>query len=348
MQVPSSYVALQKKVSEEVARCREKEIPPVLNQKEFAVLAESIENSDISDPEEVSLGKLTILPGRFMSNSISLCVAASFLHDNGVLLHYNDHLRGLNNLYFIDPIWLADMLAEVVTVPERHSFVHNGILKESNVAFIFRDNKRFPSKFFQQYLQLLERFEIALSLGNGQRLIPSMLPHQRPIMNFVDPQPVVRRSSDYEDKSVLRKDVVMESCCAPVTSEVRDPLTPRLIDGMEVMDVPLTCVRRRYKMAYIPSGFWSRLISRLIINLKRSGLEESSSAGGAPVIYWKRGIVVLHSTGRFLVESIQGASSGESGGRGWRGSLYDWQIGGRGTLCVGVSYYYVQKGPHRE
>lgn len=48
------------------------------------------------------------------------------------------------------------MLAEVVTVPEKNSFVHNGILKESNVAFIFRDNRRFPSKFFHQYLQLLE------------------------------------------------------------------------------------------------------------------------------------------------------------------------------------------------
>lgn len=49
-------MALQKKVSEEVMRCREKEIPPVLNQKEFAVLAESIENNDITDPEELSLG----------------------------------------------------------------------------------------------------------------------------------------------------------------------------------------------------------------------------------------------------------------------------------------------------
>jgi hypothetical protein len=56
-QVPSSYVALQQKVAEEVMRCREKEVPPVLNQKEFAALAESIEDGDINDPEELSLGK---------------------------------------------------------------------------------------------------------------------------------------------------------------------------------------------------------------------------------------------------------------------------------------------------
>ena len=57
LQVPSSYVALQQKVSEEVIRCREKEVPPVLNQKEFAALAESIEDGDINDPEELSLGR---------------------------------------------------------------------------------------------------------------------------------------------------------------------------------------------------------------------------------------------------------------------------------------------------
>ena len=56
IQVPSSYVALQQKVIEEVIRCREKEVPPVLNQKEFAALAESIEDGDINDPEELSLG----------------------------------------------------------------------------------------------------------------------------------------------------------------------------------------------------------------------------------------------------------------------------------------------------
>lgn len=56
--MPSSYVALQKKISEEVDRYREKEIPPVLNQKEFSALAESLGDNDISDPEELSLGEL--------------------------------------------------------------------------------------------------------------------------------------------------------------------------------------------------------------------------------------------------------------------------------------------------
>ncbi len=229
--------------------------------------------------------------------------AAQFLHENGILLHYNDHLRGLNNLYFIDPIWLADMLSEVVTVPERQSFVHNGILKESNVPFIFRDSRRFPSKFFPQYLQLLERFEIALSLGNGHRLIPSMLPVQRPVMNFVDPEPAVRSQTEVEDILTPRRSILLSSTSEE--GQERESLNiPPVVDGVRVVQAPVTSIRRRYQMAYIPSGFWSRLISRLIINLKRSGLVEEHSST-PPIIYWRRGIVVIHSSGRFLVESIQ-------------------------------------------
>ena len=233
--------------------------------------------------------------------------AAAFLHDSGVLLHYNDHLRGLSNLYFIDPIWLADMLAEVITVPERQNFVQNGILKDSNVPFIFRDHKRFPAKFFQQYLQLLERFEIALSLGNGHRLIPSMLPFQHPIINISCPE-----STEKEDNSIPCTDIQGESDRELSQKVILDSSTPHEVDGLEVVDMPVVCVRRRYNMVYIPSGFWSRLISRLIINLKRSGLVEVTSvAGGPPVIYWRRGIMVHHSSGKFLVESIQNSSSGE-------------------------------------
>ena len=241
-----------------------------------------------------------------------LSPAAQFLHDNGILLHYNDHLRGLNNLYFIDPVWLADMLAEVVTIPERQSFVHNGILKESNVAFIFRDSKRFPSKFFSQYLQLLERFEIALSLGNGLRLIPSMLPFQRPLMNFVDPEPISHQS-EVEDKLMLRKDIISSTSSEEEATKPKASGAPRIVDGVKVIDNPIVCIRRRYKMAYIPSGFWSRIISRLIINLKRSGLVEthSTSSQSPPIIYWRRGIVVIHSSGRFLVESIQNVAHGK-------------------------------------
>ena len=169
------------------------------------------------------------------------------------------------------------------------------------MAFIFHDSRRFPSKYFPQYLQLLERFEIALSLGNNQRLIPSMLPMERPAINFTDPPTTEPQVADGDASKLTQR-----SALRATLSGSKPPG-----DDLRVMSNPANCIRRRYKMAYVPSGFWSRLISRLIINLRRSGLmEEQSTAGhsGPPIIYWRRGIVVIHSGGRFIVESIQIAS----------------------------------------
>ena len=50
--------------------------------------------------------------------------AVRFLHDNGTMLHYEDPM--LNNLYFVDPQWLCDMLAHIVTVREINPFIKDG------------------------------------------------------------------------------------------------------------------------------------------------------------------------------------------------------------------------------
>ena len=118
-------------------------------------------------------------------------------------------------------------------------------------------------------------------------------------MNFVGPEPIAHEPTDREDGGVARSELN--------TSQAGTPTDPQIVDGIEVISHPLTCIRRRYKMAYVPSGFWSRLISRLMINLKRSGLVESEGAGKhtPSMTYWRRGILVGHSTGKFLVEAIQ-------------------------------------------
>lgn len=125
-----------------------------------------------------------------------------------------------------------------------------------------------------------------------------MLPMERPAINFIDPLsheiPRTSEGSVLTQRSAVR---------ATLTGRHRPPQ-----DGLRIMSEPANCIRRRYKMAYTPSGFWSRLISRLIINLKRSGLMEEQSSSttqnSPPIIYWRRGIVVIHSGGRFIVESI--------------------------------------------
>ena len=45
---------------------------------------------------------------------------------SGVLLHYDDPL--LRDLYFLDPQWLCDMLAHVVTIREVNPHMNNGTM----------------------------------------------------------------------------------------------------------------------------------------------------------------------------------------------------------------------------
>ena len=51
--------------------------------------------------------------------------ASNFLHENGILLHYEDSSL-LSDLYFVDPQWLCSMLAKVVTVEQRNPFQKHG------------------------------------------------------------------------------------------------------------------------------------------------------------------------------------------------------------------------------
>ena len=76
-------------------------------------------------------------------------LAAKFLHDNGILLHYNDILRELNTLFFIDPAWLCDMLAIVVTIPQRNPYVKGGYLNRKDLDVALK-NPRLPVQFIPQ------------------------------------------------------------------------------------------------------------------------------------------------------------------------------------------------------
>ena len=56
LQVPSSYLWLQKVLEGEVAQRRESGVPPVLTQEEFTRLTDKIPENDILDDEDLALG----------------------------------------------------------------------------------------------------------------------------------------------------------------------------------------------------------------------------------------------------------------------------------------------------
>ena len=50
----------------------------------------------------------------------------SFLHENGILLHYDD-ISPLNDLYFVDPQWLCKMVSRIITIRIKNPYYNKGI-----------------------------------------------------------------------------------------------------------------------------------------------------------------------------------------------------------------------------
>ena len=110
-----------------------------------------------------------------------LCAVTCFLHEIGSLIHYEDHKCNLDDLYFVDPRWLCDLMSTVVTIKEQNLYVKQGILRSKHISLVFKD-RQFPDEYFGQCLALLNRFEVALPLDKDHKrvLIPSMLPQKCP------------------------------------------------------------------------------------------------------------------------------------------------------------------------
>ena len=82
-----------------------------------------VPTATITHPRELVFADSRTLISRHSADR-ELEQAVRFLHDNGTLLHYDDPL--LADFYFVDPQWLCDMLAHIITVREINPFVREG------------------------------------------------------------------------------------------------------------------------------------------------------------------------------------------------------------------------------
>ena len=204
--IPSSYHALDDKLSKIHRLVKEGRQEPIMHTAEFEKMVKDCNLVDIQDDDE-------------------LRTVTRFLHEVGSLLHYEDRKHNLDDLYFVDPRWLCDLMSTVVTVKERNPYVKQGVLNSKNLPLVFRDHQ-FPYKYFSQYLTLLNRFEIALPLDKDHErvLIPSMLPEN-------GPSGVAQQQPDY--KTCYKRFILF----CPTIDGLRCPTPP---------------------------GLWSRLLSRIM------------------------------------------------------------------------------------
>lgn len=141
------------------------------------------------------------------------------------------------------------MLAHVVTIREINPFARSGVMKLEDLQIVLRS-----STSTREYIvNLLNKFEVALTWDSRSLLIPSLLPSEEDMCG----QRVQPVSIKVPVKSKSRK-LWTKTSSQPVLdlTDLGENITSR--------SDPEVSVRRLLLMSYFPSGFWSRLITRIL------------------------------------------------------------------------------------
>ncbi|CAH0730719.1 unnamed protein product, partial [Brenthis ino] len=247
---------------------------------------------------------------RTFRDAAELHQATMFLHENGVLLHYDD--ATLKELYFVRPQWLCDVLAHVVTVREINPFATNGIMKVEDLAHVFKASPVLGGGEEARALavSLLNKFELALCWDARALLVPPLLPDAEPrLPQVADTTPTLYHatytpftlhlsllklhfnfSTPHLHSTVTpllalksrawggtpRRAAPALSAALPAT----DPLdhTPEAWAGARVSArAGARALRRLLLLSYVPRGFWARLCARV--------LADPALAAHAPALY---------------------------------------------------------------
>ena len=163
--IPAIYLALEDVISQMSTDLRGQGHDPVLRQEQY----EAMVTSELQNKHGL----------KFRDNS-ELSQATKFLHENGLMLHYED--ATLRDLYFLDPQWLCDMLSHVVTIREINPFAKNGIMKLEDLRHVFKSSSAVTLNAKSYVVNLLNKFEVALTWDSRTLLIPSLLPTEQQVI----------------------------------------------------------------------------------------------------------------------------------------------------------------------
>ncbi|KAK4295198.1 hypothetical protein Pmani_032225 [Petrolisthes manimaculis] len=281
--IPASYLALEDVVGVLALERRVQGRDPVLPADRYHALVTQ---------------EMSTRGHRPFRDTAELNQATTFLHENGVMLHYEDST--LKDLYFLDPQWLCDMLAHVVTIREINPFARNGLMKLDDLKHVFKSSTCAPVDAKSYIVNLLNKFEVALTWDNRTLLIPSLLPSEEQLRTGLPGTdvriPVRSRGWAVRNKkfsSSTGSTIVGNSAFYMSNIEERKPARPLSSHGLTTEAIgspkkepsdgglgsaasegpgvqvthrsaPHAAIRRLLLMSYFPSGFWSRLITRIL------------------------------------------------------------------------------------
>lgn len=185
--------------------------------------------------------------------------------------------------------------------------LNSGILNKSALQQVFR-GQIFPIEFQQEYIELLNKFEVAIQIDRSSLLVPSCLStkpaytlHRR--VNFF-PRLTLEQIAEFIPELFTSSEDHRAAVCD--TDHQLFPQYTGLI------------LRRFYFMPHVPSGFWPRLISRFLadtnvhtvvlecLGYTKSEIEEelrgrSGTNSVLSWVYWRTGLELWYQNSRSIL-----------------------------------------------
>lgn len=257
--IPATYLYLEDIVCWVVHDRQQKKREPVLTYEEYRkVTTEQLKlrfNKTFRDLEPLN--------SREINYNSELQQATRFLHENGILLHYED--ANLRDLFFLDPQWLCDILSHVVTIREINPHVKNGLMKIDDLGYLFKSMAMDLNGGTQSYVvNLLNKFEVALTWNSQYLLIPSLLPTDpKSIDNQQDFQ--VKVAPRIRGRSAMRRfDGTKISSRSTSIGPARLKMQSSSGDHIKIETQPDKALYRFTILRYLPAGFLARLQSGIL------------------------------------------------------------------------------------
>jgi len=258
--IPATYLYLEEIVSSIVHDRQRRRLEPVMNYEEY----KRVTSEQLKSKYNKVFRDLEPLKSKEINCNSELHQATRFLHENGVLLHYED--ANLRDLYFLDPQWLCDILSHVVTIREINPHVKNGLMRIDDLAFLFKSVNVNLSGGVQSYIvNLLNKFEVALTWNSQYLLIPSLLPSNPSEISggedlSLDNNPKVRGRSIVRRYRQNRMGIRSTSI-DPIKAKQGSESHRRVF---EFDNQPESRFYRVILLRYLPAGFLARLQSDIL------------------------------------------------------------------------------------